>query len=816
MDPLINRQLGNYRLERKLGAGACGVVYKAQHVKLGTPFAVKILHPLLASNTESAERFLREARTAARIGHENVVFIADFDVEEGIGPYFVMEYLDGESLRQNLDRESPFGAEKVATLCEQMCHALAAAHRLGVVHRDLKPDNIMISPRPSRQLVKILDFGIAKITSPLEAERIDLTQSGHILGTPRYFSPEQAQGNEIDHRSDIYSFGIILYEMLKGHTPFQGKTPEEMRFQHIFDPPPPLGDAFPNELQDLLDWLLSKHVDERPDDMDEVWSLLKEALPLIKRFDIPQEEIRETQRVPGIPSALEPQSTPIVHTSGYQEDKGLAAVRDLGIRTNNTIPLGASEHDVPESSNFLAQSARVSNLQIGEQAILDEEHTFHEKMLSQEDNGEEGPTIYDPAAKLRKLLLASTQTIDGTDEIELPNAEDDEDEGATVVAPLQGEEDDAPPTVIAQHRPAGRSNNEEIDVAVHASILDAEDTATHPIHGDVAKHFANLPSVSDDDLPTAIARPAESIEHTMQGHVANAYHPAEPRHHHGTPPPRGQHTLQGHPSPLRHAPESAASAFLSDEGPPTQESLYAAQAAYPNAAYPNGNPAPQPAQSPAHPRPSVDALLDAEPLYVNDEPWRSDWVQRWRKLNVAQKLGVTGIAALTIFLVFWGISSFLHNPPPPPKLCESMLKTAPAHAAVWLDNKLLGYTPYLLRRACATKVTLRFYKQGYLTKSQEVRLSEENSELMLPLQSDPQANAEFAVQVFSTPSQAAIYSDQEQFICNTPCTLKAPHKSQRIYTIKKRVRRRRTKRLKQMRFSIRFEPPQQSLHLRLR
>lgn len=365
MDPLIGKELGNYRLARRLGQGSCGVVYLGEHVKLGTPFAVKILHPILAKNEESAARFLREARTAARINHENVVFIADFDIEPGIGPYFIMEFLDGYSLREALDRDAPFSSQRIGDICEQICQPLATAHRHGVIHRDLKPENILLIKRSGKERVKILDFGIAKITRDHFPEALELTRSGRVLGTPRYFSPEQAQGKEIDHRSDIYSFGIILYEMLTGKPAFDGQTPEEMMLQHLTKMPEPLDpEKFPSELHDLMMWILAKSPNDRPDHMEEVWELLQEALSLIHH------------RKPNTPSSPKQASTTygsfsrasvIDQTSGYHENGSPAAPSTSLV--NRTIPLGTTPARLPHE-HALSQE---------EHEYLDQETTFLEK-----------------------------------------------------------------------------------------------------------------------------------------------------------------------------------------------------------------------------------------------------------------------------------------------------------------------------------------------------------------------------------------------------------------------------------------------------
>ncbi|MEM1009494.1 MAG: serine/threonine-protein kinase, partial [Myxococcota bacterium] len=165
VDHLLGQEIGSYRLVERLGEGATAVIYRAEHRRLNIPYAVKILHPLIASRKGMRERFLREAKAAGSLRHENVVFIADFDIAPNIGPYMVMEYLQGETLEAVLQREGALPLERIYPFTQQICSALSAAHEKGIIHRDLKPENIFLVPRKEgSHLVKILDFGIARLT----------------------------------------------------------------------------------------------------------------------------------------------------------------------------------------------------------------------------------------------------------------------------------------------------------------------------------------------------------------------------------------------------------------------------------------------------------------------------------------------------------------------------------------------------------------------------------------------------------------------------------------------------------------------------
>ncbi len=242
-DPFVGRVLGGrYRLEQKLGAGGMGSVYRATHVLMDKPVAVKILRGELSADESAVARFQREAKGASRIEHENCVAVTDFGREEDGTLYLVMEHLEGCTLWELVHQgEGPLPLERVHRLAQQVCRALVAAHASGVVHRDLKPENVMIVQRPDRpDQVKVLDFGLAKIVQgDGEPAVTALTRAGAVFGTPRYMSPEQAEGRPVDHRSDIYSFGVILYEMVTGTLPFDDDSVVALLSKHVNTAPEP-------------------------------------------------------------------------------------------------------------------------------------------------------------------------------------------------------------------------------------------------------------------------------------------------------------------------------------------------------------------------------------------------------------------------------------------------------------------------------------------------------------------------------------------------------------------------------------------------
>ncbi len=243
-DPLIGTVVdGRYEIQEVLGEGGMGTVYGVRHVALGRRFAVKALRRDLAQDSDLPPRFIQEAKAAAAVSHPNVVQITDFGTLPGGQPYFVMELLDGVPLSRVIREGGPVPVPRALTIARQVAHALAAAHAVGVVHRDLKPDNIQVATLGERDIVKVLDFGLAKVAGGSR-----FTRAGMVFGTPHYMSPEQAAGEPSDHRLDIYALGIVLYEMLTGKLPFEADTFMGVLTKHIYMVPPPPSEVLGNGL----------------------------------------------------------------------------------------------------------------------------------------------------------------------------------------------------------------------------------------------------------------------------------------------------------------------------------------------------------------------------------------------------------------------------------------------------------------------------------------------------------------------------------------------------------------------------------------
>ncbi|MBA2502401.1 MAG: protein kinase [Pyrinomonadaceae bacterium] len=273
-DPLIGRVLDDkYRLDGRLGEGGMGAVYRATHLLIDRPVAVKVLNHRFVTDEAARERFRREARAAGRLRHTNAVAVTDFGQTADDTVYIVMELLEGRSLRELLALEAPLDAARATSVMLQVAAAVAAAHESGIIHRDLKPGNIFIVQRPhAPPVVKVLDFGIAKLMTDNTdgADKLHtLTEANSMIGTPRYMSPEQCDGALLTPASDVYSLGIIFYEMLTGTTPFTGPSPLAVALKHSSEAPRPpreINNSIPQSLETVVLLALEKNAAARPTD----------------------------------------------------------------------------------------------------------------------------------------------------------------------------------------------------------------------------------------------------------------------------------------------------------------------------------------------------------------------------------------------------------------------------------------------------------------------------------------------------------------------------------------------------------------------
>jgi serine/threonine-protein kinase len=286
-DPLIGTVLaGRYVIERRIGEGGMGLVYEGLHRDIDKRVAIKVLRDELSRRPEVVARFRQEAKSASRIGHDNIVDISDFGETTRGSSYFIMEYLDGEDLANVLGRDATVDPGRACEIVLQCCRALSATHAKGIVHRDIKPENIFLTTRDGvSDFVKIVDFGIAKM-SDVELDGAPgrkLTKTGMIFGTPEYMSPEQAAGKDLDHRVDVYALGIILYECISGRVPFEGDTFMGVLTQHLFSELPPIREINPHaklstEVELVIRKALAKDRDQRYQDCDELAEAIEHAI----------------------------------------------------------------------------------------------------------------------------------------------------------------------------------------------------------------------------------------------------------------------------------------------------------------------------------------------------------------------------------------------------------------------------------------------------------------------------------------------------------------------------------------------------------
>ncbi len=292
-----------FQVERMLGEGGMGAVYLADQIDMGRKVVIKVLHPeLTAGSPKAVERFKREARAVAQLNHPNIVQVFVFGETDQRQMYIAMEYVDGDDLALHLKSGEPMHQARALKIADQVCSALIEAHSAGIVHRDMKPDNIMLTNRHGNpDYVKVLDFGIAKLTEPGQAQ---ITQAGSVFGTPRYMAPEQTKSEPVDARTDIYAMGVILYEMMSGEHPFTATTALDYMVQHATVPAPPPSEKVAGlALQPRVEQLVLRCLEKSPD------ARFASARELQREIRLALRDFPEASRgfpTPGMPSPTLP------------------------------------------------------------------------------------------------------------------------------------------------------------------------------------------------------------------------------------------------------------------------------------------------------------------------------------------------------------------------------------------------------------------------------------------------------------------------------------------------------------------------------
>jgi serine/threonine protein kinase len=402
---MIGEYIGNYRLTRLLGEGGMGMVYQAVHDGVGGQAAIKVLRPEVAQKKDATTRLFNEARAANSIPHPGIVRIFDCGyTSQGIA-YLAMEYLEGESLRTRIDRERSLDVPDALRIARQIASVLQAAHSRQVVHRDLKPDNIMLVPDPELpggERVKLLDFGVAKLAETLNAEPM-LTRSDMLMGTPTYMAPEQCRGaKHVTDRSDVYSLGVILYQLIAGVPPFTGETVGELIAMHLTDSEPQLVELIPGidpTLAALVHSMLRKKAGERPS-VDEVAQSLKRLLMDISQAEgISPGQARRMASESAIPIAppLSPQAQALL--------KGNTAPPTLAGNDSGQHPrLPSAAKNAPTDQKSPTDAGAVPAPVKPSPAPADRKHSIDPALSSTWDG--EAVSRHVPAAR----LAAATQT----------------------------------------------------------------------------------------------------------------------------------------------------------------------------------------------------------------------------------------------------------------------------------------------------------------------------------------------------------------------------------------------------------------------
>lgn len=354
-DPWVGKTIAEkYLLEKVIGSGGMGSVYAGKHTGLGRSVAIKVMNSDIVTDKTAEARFIREAKTAAKLDHPNAVTIHDFGTIESGGAFIVMEYINGQTLRKYLATNGPLSLEQTLEWFIPICEVIETAHQRGIIHRDLKPENIMLKTVGNDVIIKVVDFGLAKLTGGDDVSQ-KLTKTGEFMGTPQYMAPEVYDGETADNRADIYALGIILYEMLTGKVPFSGSV-QNIISGHLFKEPAPITSIksdLPQELDEVLKLALEKKRDER---IPNAMSLANAFKKVTQQNTISSNELEKIKKV----DITEPTHTREVKQQAPAPKESSTQLPTMKDSTNNNpkpeniainIPITkATEQNIPNNS----------------------------------------------------------------------------------------------------------------------------------------------------------------------------------------------------------------------------------------------------------------------------------------------------------------------------------------------------------------------------------------------------------------------------------------------------------------------------------
>ena len=365
-DPFAGRTLDEkYLIEEPLGAGGMGTVYRARHLEMDRPVAIKFLNQRLVEDEAARARFQIEARAAVTLRHPNAVSVTDFGQTAEGGGYIVMELLEGRTLREILSREAPLETARAISIMLQASAAVAAAHEAGIIHRDLKPSNILVTQSADQPaVVKVLDFGIAKLAADKFEDDDDATalaERSSVVGTPRYMAPEQSNGLDLTPAADVYSLGVILYELLTGMAPFTGSTPAEISQKHTNDlphSPREIVAAIPEDVERVVLHALEKQSSDRPANAAE---FRRELLEAAERLGLEHHALKSAPDIEALRDAgvESPSGRLVVDISRLREKRALSSgSNEIKVLGEKNVKPQATEKPTKPSS-FLDKVKRI-------------------------------------------------------------------------------------------------------------------------------------------------------------------------------------------------------------------------------------------------------------------------------------------------------------------------------------------------------------------------------------------------------------------------------------------------------------------------